>query len=362
MSINPTLKRVVSVVAAATLTAVAFSATAADPTKVGFVYVGPVGDHGWTYRHDIGRQAIEAKFGDAVETTFVESVPEGADAERVIRKLASTGHDLIFTTSFGYMNPTIKVAKDFPNVKFEHATGYKRSDNVTTYSARFYEGRAVLGTMAGMMTKTNTVGYIASFPIPEVVRGINAFTIAMRKVNPAAEVKVVWVNTWYDPGKEADAAKALIDQGVDIITQHTDSPAPLQVAEERGVMGFGQASDMSAFAPKAQLTSIIDDWDPYYVERTQAVIDGTWESMDTWHGISSGMVGFAAYGDAVPEDVKAAADVVREGIVNGTMHPFQGPINNQQGEQVVAAGETLDDGVLLGMNYYVEGVQGDLPK
>ena len=362
MSINANMKRALSVVAAASLTVLSFSAQSADPTKVGFVYVGPVGDHGWTYRHDIGRQAVEAKFGEGVETTFVESVPEGADAERVIRKLASTGHDLIFTTSFGYMNPTLKVAKDFPNVKFEHATGYKRSDNVTTFSARFYEGRAVLGTMAGMMTKTNTVGYIASFPIPEVVRGINAFTIAMRKVNPEATVKVVWVNTWYDPGKEADAAKALIDQGVDIITQHTDSPAPLQVAEERGVMGFGQASDMSAFAPKAQLTSIIDDWDAYYIGRTQAVMDGTWASEDTWAGISTGMVGFAAYGEGVPDDVKAAADLVREGIVAGTMHPFDGPLSNQAGEEIIPAGETLDDGVLLGMNYYVEGVQGELPK
>lgn len=362
MSLNVNFKRALTLVAAATFSVLSFSAQSADTTKVGFVYVGPVGDHGWTYRHDIGRQAVEAKFGENVETTFVESVPEGADAERVIRKLASSGHDLIFTTSFGYMNPTLKVAKDFPNVKFEHATGYKRADNVSTYSARFYEGRAVLGTMAGMMTKANTVGYIASFPIPEVVRGINAFTIAMRKVNPEATVKVVWVNTWYDPGKEADAAKALIDQGVDIITQHTDSPAPLQVAEERGVMGFGQASDMSAFAPKAQLTSIIDDWDNYYVTRTQAVMDGTWTSLDTWAGIDSGMVGFAAYGDNVPDDVKAAADLVREGIVAGTMHPFQGPIMNQAGEEIIPAGETLDDGVLLGMNYYVEGVQGDLPK
>jgi basic membrane protein A len=362
MSMKANMKRALTVVAAATLSALSFSAQSADPTKVGFVYVGPIGDHGWTYRHDVGRLAVEAKFGDSVETTYVESVPEGADAERVIRKLASTGHNLIFTTSFGYMNPTLKVAKDFPNVKFEHATGYKRSDNLSTYSARFYEGRAVLGTMAGMMTKTNTVGYIASFPIPEVVRGINAFTIAMRKVNPEATVKVVWVNTWYDPGKEADAAKALIDQGVDIITQHTDSPAPLQVAEERGVMGFGQASDMSAFAPKAQLTSIIDDWNAYYVNRTQAVMDGTWASQDTWGGIDSGLVGFAAYGEGVPDDVKAAADLVREGIVAGTMHPFQGPLMNQAGEEIVAAGETLDDGVLLGMNYYVEGVQGDLPK
>ena len=333
-----------------------------DPFKVGFVYVGPVSDHGWTYRHDLGRQAIENELGDAVETTFVESVPEGADAERVIRKLASEGHDLIFTTSFGFMNPTVKVAREFPDVKFEHATGYKQADNLSTYSARFYEGRAVIGTMAGMMTESNVIGYIGSFPIPEVVRGINAFTIAMRKVNPDAEIKVVWVNSWYDPGKEADAARALIDQGADIITQHTDSPAPLQVAEERGVIGFGQASDMARFAPEAQLTSIIDDWDAYYVERTKAAMDGTWESQDVWQGIDSGMVAFADYNASVPEDVQAAAEVIKEGIVDGSLHPFQGPIVNQAGEEVVAEGETLDDGALLGMNYYVEGVQGELPK
>ena len=248
-------------------------------------------------------------------------------------------------------------------MKFEHATGYKRGDNVSTYSARFYEGRAVIGTMAGMMTETNTVGYIASFPIPEVVRGINAFTTAMRKVNPDAETKVVWVNTWYDPGKEADAAKTLIDQGVDIITQHTDSPAPLQVAQERGVVGFGQASDMSQFAPEAQLTSIIDDWDRYYIDRVQAVIDGTWESQDVWQGIDEGMVAFPdGYGPKVPEDVAAAAENVKEAIVSGDMHPFDGPLVNQAGEEVVAEGETLDDGVLLGMDYYLEGVQGQLPK
>ena len=333
-----------------------------DPVKVGFVYVGPVSDHGWTYRHDLGRQAIEAEFGDQVDTTFVESVSEGADAERVIRNLASSDHDLIFTTSFGFMNPTVKVAKDFPDVRFEHATGYKRADNVSTYAARFYEGRAVIGTMAGMMTKTNTIGYIGSFPIPEVVRGINAFTIAMRKVNPDATVKVVWVNSWYDPGKEADAAKALIDQGADIITQHTDSPAPLQVAQERGVFGFGQASDMSSFAPTAQLTSIIDDWNAYYVERARAVIDGTWESQDTWGGINTGMVGFPEYSADVPDDVKAAAEVVREGIVDGSLNPFQGPILDQAGESLLAEGEVYDDEALLGMNFYVEGVQGDLPK
>ncbi len=346
----------------ACLTALSSGAVAADAVKVGFVYVGPVGDHGWTYRHDIGRLAVEEEFGDAVETTFVESVAEGADAERVIRKLASSGHDLIFTTSFGYMDPTFKVARDFPNVKFEHATGYKRSDNLSTYSARFYEGRAVLGTIAGMLTKSNIIGYIGSFPIPEVVRGINAFTIAMRKVNPDAEVRVVWVNSRYEPVKDGDAAKTLIDQGADIITQHTDSPAPLRVAQERGVAGFGQASDMSQFAPDAQLTSIIDDWNQYYIDRTQAVIDGTWESQDVWYGIKEGMIGFPDYGPSVPDDVKAAAVIVKEGIVDGSLHAFQGPIKNQAGEIVVEAGEILSDEVLLRMDYYVEGVQGSLPK
>ncbi len=359
---SSTIKKVAVTLAVAALALGTATVQAQDKTKVGFVYVGPVSDHGWTYRHDIGRLAIDAEFGDKVETTFVESVAEGADAERVIRNLASSGHDLIFTTSFGYMNPTVKVAKDFPDVKFEHATGYKRSDNVSTYSGRFYEGRAVIGTMAGMMTKSNIIGYIGSFPIPEVVRGINAFTIAMRKVNPEAEIKVVWVNSWYDPGKESDAAKTLIDQGADIITQHTDSPAPLQAAQERGVLGFGQASDMAAFAPDAQLTSIIDNWDGYYVERTRAVMEGTWESQDVWHGIDSGMVTFPEYGSAVPDDVKAAADVIKNGVIDGSFHPFQGPIINQAGELVVEEGAVISDEELLGMSYYVEGVQGALPK
>lgn len=338
------------------------SSQAADPIKVGFVYVGPVGDHGWTYRHDQGRQAIEQALGDKIETTFVESVNEGADAERVIRKLASTGHDLIFTTSFGFMNATLKVAKQFPNVKFEHATGYKRSDNVSTYSGRFYEGRTVIGTMAGMMTKSNILGYIASFPIPEVVRGINAFTLAARKVNPDVEVRVVWVNTWYDPGKEGDAAKALIDQGADIVTQHTDSPAALQVAESRGAFGFGQASNMQQFAPKSQLNAIVDNWDAYYLSRVQAVLDGSWESQDIWVGIKGGMVSFVENNEAVTADVAAAAEVIKEGIVDGSVLPFGGPIKNQAGEEVVAVGETLTDSDLLRMDWYVEGVQGQLPK
>jgi len=351
-------KAVVALMLAAGL-AFAGNAAAKD-TKVGFVYVGPIGDHGWSYQHNQGRLAVEKELN--VKTSYVESVPEGADAERVIRQLASSGHDLIFTTSFGYMNPTIKVAKQFPNVKFEHATGYKRADNVTTYSARFYEGRAIIGAIAGKMTKSNVVGYIGSFPIPEVIRGIDAFTLALRKVNPEATVKVVWVNSWFDPGKESDAAKTLIDQGCDIISQHTDSPAPLQVAEQRGVYGFGQASDMIKFAPKAQLTAIIDNWDPYYIERTKAVMEGTWKSEDTWDGLSTGMVEMAPYGDAVPEDVRKMADDIKKSIIDGTFHPFQGPIKNQKGEVVVKEGEVLSDKDLLGLNWYVEGVEGSIPK
>jgi len=347
---------------AAVFLAVSPPAVAKDKIKVGFVYVGPVGDHGWTYRHDIGRQAVEAALGDKVETTYVESVSEGPDAERVIRQMASSGHDLIFTTSFGFMNPTVKVAKQFPNVRFEHATGYKRADNVSTYMARFYEGRYVSGIIAGHMTKSNTIGYIGSFPIPEVVRGINSFVLGMHTVNPDAEVKVIWVNTWYDPGKEGDAAKALIDQGADIILQHTDSPAPLQVAEQRGALGVGQASDMVKFAPKAQLTAIIDNWDSYYVARAQAVLDESWTSADTWGGIDTGMVEMAKFNEAIPADVANQAQEAADAIKAGTLHPFTGPIKNQEGTVVVKDGEVLDDGALLGMDWYVEGVLGQLPK
>ena len=338
------------------------STDASAEEKIGFVYVGPIGDHGWTYRHDIGRKAVEEAFGDKVKTTYVESVKEGADSERVIRKMAADGHKLIFTTSFGFMNPTVKVAKQFPKVMFEHATGYKRAENVSTYAARFYEGRYVVGKIAGKMTKTNIIGYVGSFPIPEVVRGINATTLAARSVNPDVQVKVAWVNTWYDPGKEGDAAKALIDQGADVILQHTDSPAPLQVAESRGVWGVGQASDMSKFSAKAQLTAIIDNWDTYYVERTKAVLDGTWKSQDVWGGLKSKMVEIAPYNDAIPADVVALAEETRKGLMDGSIKPFAGPIKGQDGTVKVKEGEELDDGVLLGMDWYVEGVQGKLPK
>ncbi len=344
----------------ASLALVSLPAFAAD-LKVGFVYVGPVGDHGWTYQHDQGRQAIEAEFGDRVETTFVESVSEGPDAERVIRQLAASGHGLIFTTSFGFMDPTLKVAKMFPDVKFEHATGFKRADNVSTYSGRFYEGRHVIGKIAGKMTKTNKIGYIASFPIPEVVRGINAATLAAQAVNPDIEVQVVWVNTWYDPGKEADAAKALIAQGADIIMQHTDSPAALQAAENAGVMAFGQASDMIKFAPKAQLTAIEDNWAPYYVKRTKAVLDGTWESADNWGGIADEEVVMSAYTN-MPDDIAAMAKEAEEAVRAGTIHPFTGPIVDRDGTERLAAGQAADDGMLLGMDWFVKGVSGDLPK
>ena len=340
------------------LTAAFAPAMAADKVKVGFVYVGPVGDHGWSYRHDIGRQAIEAALGDKVETSFVESVKEGPDAERVLRDLASRGHNLIFTTSFGFMNPTIKVAKRHKAVMFEHATGYKRAPNVATYAGRFYEGRTVIGKIAGRMTKSGIVGYIGSFPIPEVVRGINAFTLALQSERPDAVVKVVWANTWYDPGKEGDAAKALIDQGADIIVQHTDSPAALQVAEQRGVYAFGQASDMAAFAPKAQLTAIVDNWDKYYVSRAKAVLDGTWESGDTWGGLNTGMVEMAPYGDAVPDDVRKLADETVAAIKDGSLHPFTGPVMDQAGTVRIPEGETASDEMLLGMDWYVPGVEG----
>ncbi|NVO25599.1 BMP family ABC transporter substrate-binding protein [Donghicola mangrovi] len=342
---------------------VATGAMAADKTKVGFIYVGPIGDGGWTHEHNTARLAVEEHFGDQVETTFVESVPEGADAERAITQMALGGADLIFTTSFGYMDPTINVAAKFPNVKFEHATGYKRADNVSTYSARFYEGRAVEGLLAGKMTKSNIIGYIGSFPIPEVIRGINSAYIQAKKVNPDVQFKIVWAYTWFDPAKEADAAKVLIEQGADVILQHTDSTAPQAAAQEKGnVFTFGQASDMIEYAPAPRISSIIDNWGPYYIERTQAIIDGTWTSTDTWAGIGAGMVGIGEITDAVPADVKEAALALKDSIASGAYHPFTGPLNKQDGSAWLAEGETADDGTLAGMNFYVEGIEGSIPQ
>lgn len=328
-----------------------------EPLKVAFVYIGPVGDFGWTYAHDQGRLAVDEHFGDKVQTTIVENVAEGPDAERIIRQLAQDGNKLIFTTSFGYMNPTLKVARQFPDVYFEHATGYQRAENMAIYNARFYEGRAVLGTMAAMMSQTGKAGYIASFPIPEVVMGINAFQLAAQKVNPDFKTQVVWASTWYDPAKEADAARALLDQGSDIITQHTDSPAALQAAEERGAYAFGQATDMSQFAPRAHLTAIVDDWSPYYIKRVQAVLDGTWESTDSWAGMKEGEVVMSPFRDNVPAEVAAAANEIIEGTKTGAYHIFTGPIYDQAGELRVPEGEVMSDADLLKMDWYVQGVQ-----
>ena len=355
------MRKLLAVLAGLAMSLVVATASGADKLKVGFIYVGPIGDHGWTYEHNQGRLAVEEAFGDQVETIYVENVDEGPDAERAITRLARNGAGIIFTTSFGYMDPTIKVAKNFPDVKFEHATGYKRSDNVTTYSARFYEGRYVIGQIAARMSKSGVAGYIASFPIPEVVRGINSFMLGAQSINPDFKLKVVWVSTWFDPGKEADAAKTLIDLGADIITQHTDSPAAMQIAAERGVLAFGQASDMIAFGPKAQLTSIIDDWAPYYVRRVQAVMDGTWKSEDTWDGMGPGMVAMAPYTN-LPDDVVAMAQETQAKITSGEFHPFTGPIDKQDGSMAIGEGEHLDDGTLLGMNWYVKGIDDKLPE
>lgn len=341
----------------------ASAAVAQDKTKVGFIYVGPIGDGGWTYEHDKGRQAVEAQFGDAVETVYRESVPEGADAERAITQMALQGADLIFTTSFGFMEATLAVAEKFPNVKFEHATGYKTLPNVSTYSARFYEGRAVQGHIAGKMTKSNIVGYIASYPIPEVIRGINSAYIHAKKVNPDVEFKIIWAYTWFDPAKEADAATALIEQGADVILQHTDSTAPQAAAEKAGnIVTFGQASDMGEYAPFPRVSSIIDNWAPYYIARTQAVIDGTWESTQTWDGIGPGMVGIGEISDAVPADVKAEALALKAAMAEGSYHPFTGPLKKQDGSDWLAEGEVADDGTLLGMDFYVEGLTGEIPN
>ncbi len=332
-------------------------------TKVGFVYVGPIGDGGWTYEHDKGRLAVEAEFGDAVETVYVENVPEGPDAERVMTQMALGGADLIFTTSFGYMDPTINVAAKFPDVKFEHATGYKQADNVATYSARFYEGRAVQGHIAGQMTKSNIVGYIASFPIPEVIRGINSAYLHAKEVNPDIEFKIVWAYTWFDPAKEAEAATVLIEQGADVILQHTDSTAPQAAAQAAGnVVTFGQASDMAEFGPFPRVSSIIDDWAPYYIARTKAVMDGTWTSGNTWDGIGAGMVGIGEISDAVPAEIKASAEALRDSLADGSYHAFTGPVNKQDGSAWLADGETADDGTLAGMSFYVEGLTGDIPQ
>ena len=342
---------------------------AADGMKVGFVYLTNPGDHGWTYAHEVGRQQVEAYFGDKVETSYVENVPEGPDATRVIRELAKQGNQMIFTTSFGYMDPTLKVSKEFPDVKFDHITGYKRSPNMATGNIRFYEGRYVQGVVAGLMTKSNKIGYLGAFPIPEVIQGINAFAQGLRSVNKDAEISVVWVNSWYDPVKESDAAKVLIAEGADILAQHTDSPAMLQTAEKAGVLGFGQSSDMHEFAPNAQLFASVNNWGPYYISQIEKAMNGSWSTGEgpnhwagnTWKGIADDFLVLTEFKN-MPADVAAAAKAANDGIADGSVVIFKGPMKDNQGNVILKSGEALDDGGLWAMNYYVEGVQGKIPN
>ncbi len=332
----------------------------AEPLKIGFVYVSPVGDAGWTSQHDAGRRQMAQALAGKVVTTFVEKVPEGADAERVIRDLAAQGNRLIFTTSFGFMNPTIKVAEEFPDVKFEHATGYKRAANVGTYNIRFYEGRYLAGIVAGRMTKTNTLGYVAAFPIPEVLQGINAFTLGARSVNPKAQVRVIWVNSWYDPGKERDAANTLIGQGADVLTHHTDSTAVVAAAEEKGKMAVAYHSNMAKFGPKAQIAAVTHHWGAYYTKVARSVLDGTWKPSNVWGGMGDGMIKLEAISPSVPKDVVDLVKAKEADIVAGKFHPFTGPIRTNTGKEVIAAG-SLTDEQLGAMDFYVEGVVGKVP-
>ena len=355
------MRKIAVLAAAAILAGSADHACAQQKLKVGFIYVGPVGDFGWSYQHEVGRQYLVKELGSRVETTYLENVNEGPDSERSIEQLARSGHKLIFTTSFGYMEPTIKVAKKYPDVFFEHNTGYKRDKNVATYSARFYEGRYIQGQIAARMSKTGVLGYVGSFPIPEVISGMNSTMLGAQSINPSIKVKIIWVNSWFDPGKEADAAKALLDQGADVIMQHTDSPAAMQIAQARHAHAFGQDSDMVRFGPTAQLTAIVNNWGPYYVERVQAVLDNKWTSGDVWGGLNSKMLLMAAYTN-MPDEVKKLAMDTQAAIAGGTLHPFKCPVIDQDGKTVECKGGAhLDDGHILVINFYVKGIDDKIP-
>ena len=332
-----------------------------EPLKVAWVYIGPVGDAGWTFAHDQGRKAVEAEFGDKVKTTFVEKVPESADAERVLRDLASQGNKLIFTTSFGYMEPTIKVAQEFPDVKFMHATGYKLAPNVGVYDASFYQDAYISGMIAGAMTKTNTLGFVGSFPIPEVLRNINAYALGAQAVNPKAKVKVVWVNTWFDPPKESEAAQSLINAGADVLIQNTDSSAVLQTAEKNGKYAFGWDADMSAIAPKAHLASNMVYWGPYYKKAVKDVMDGSWKSERTIWGYKEDANGVIKINDAVPEEIKKKVAEGKEGYKAGTMDPFKGPIIDNEGKERLPKDAMPDQAWKDKVDFYVKGVDGKIP-
>ena len=348
--------------AAAPAAAPVAAAPAADPLKVAFVYIGPVGDAGWTFAHDKGRKAVEEKFGDKVKTTFVENIPESAaDAERVFRQLATDGNKLIFGTTFGYMEAMLKVAKEFPDVKFEHATGFKTADNLAQYDVRTYEGAYLAGVVAGKMSKSGKLGVVASVPIPEVLRNIDSFTLGARSVNPKATTAVVWVNKWFDPGKEREAATTLIGQGVDVLMQNTDSAAVVQTAQEKGVYAFGWDSDMTSFGPKAHLAASMINWGVYYTQRVQAVLDGSWKTSTHWVGLKENGIDLSAFNPELPADVKALVEERKKGIVDGSAPIWKGPIKDNTGKEVLGRDAVADDGFLHDIKFYVEGVDGKVP-
>ena len=334
----------------------------AEPLKIAFAYVGPVGDGGWSYAHDNGRKAIEKEFGDKIVTSFVESVPESADAERVLRDMAGQGNKLIFGTTFGYMESMVKVAADHPDVKFEHATGYKTAPNLRTYDSRTYEGAYMAGVVAGAMSKTGTLGVVASVPIPEVIRNINSFTLGAQSVNPKITTKVVWVNAWFDPPKETEAATSLINGGADVLFQNTDSPAVLKTAEEKGKRAFGWDSDMTAYGPKAHLGSAIIDWAPYYKKAVNEALDGSWTTGTAWWGVKEGAIDLISLAEDIPAETKARVDEIRAGLKDGSYHIWKGPIMGSDGKEVLAQDVVADDAFLGGIKFYVKGVEGKVPN
>ena len=341
------------------------ASTPKPPLKVAFVYVSPIGDAGWTYQHEQGRLAMQTALGDRVVSTAVEGVAEGADSERVIRDLAAQGNRLIFATSFGYLEPTLRVAADYPDVEFEHAGGYKTAANVATYNARYYEARYLAGMLAGKMSRSGVAGYVAGFPVPEVVQGINAFTLGMREVNPQAQVRVLWLNSWFDPAREREAAQSLIDQGADVLTNHSGSPAVAQTAQanfaSKGVRVIVYQSDMHAYAPQAQLAAITLHWGAFYTQVARSVLDGTWKPTPVWGGLKDGMVKLSAIGAAVPASVQALVEARREAIVAGRFKPFSAPLVDNEGRVRLARG-ALDDASIATMNWFVRGVVGSVPK
>src|SRR3954471_4186069 len=355
------LFRSLAIAGAATAVSLGGTALAQQPLRIGFVYVGPIGDGGWPSAHDIGRKSLEAKLKGKVQTTYVESVPEGADAERVVRELASKGHQIVFTTSFGYMDQTLKAAKSFPKNFFYHATGFKSSNNVFIYNCRMYEPAYLAGIVAGHMSKRGTLGFVASFPIPEVVRNINAYTLGARSVNPKITTKVVWVSSWYDPAKERQAAEALIGQGADVLLQNTDSSAVLQTAADKGVLAFGWDSDMTAYAPKAHLASAVENWGPYYVKVAESALAGKPLTTPVWGGMKEGMNDFVSINKIVPAAALNQVAAKKAQIVAGKFHPFSGPIRGNDATTRVPAGKTLSDKEIDSINWYVEGVEGKVP-